>query len=84
MIFPGETNTDDVKNVPSKMYIVNKEISFKIYTKDNGPEFTKRLLSKDQNDKTIFELDLNKNGIYHDLIKPYTPKYNGKAERSHR
>ncbi len=65
---------------------VIKRFPFKIYTvrTDNGPEFTKRLLSKDPHDKTIFELGLKKNGIHHDLIKPYTPKHNGKVERSHR
>ena len=59
---------------------------FKIYTvrTDNGTEFTKRLISKDQNDITMFELALRKNNIRHDLIKPYTPKHNGKVERSHR
>lgn len=65
---------------------VIKRFPFKIYTvrTDNGLEFTKRLISKDPNDKTIFEHGLIKNGIQHDLIKPYTPKHNGKVERSHR
>ncbi len=65
---------------------VIKRFSFKIYTvrTDNGAEFTKRLISKDPNDITIFELGLKKNNIHHDLIKPYTPKHNGKVERSHR
>lgn len=65
---------------------VIKRFPFKIYTvrTDNGAEFTKRLISKDQSDKTIFEHGLIKNEIHHDLIKPYTPKHNGKVERSHR
>ena len=65
---------------------VIKRFKFKIFTvrTDNGLEFTKRLISKDPNDLTIFEHGLNKNGIAHDLIKPYTPKHNGKVERSHR
>lgn len=65
---------------------VIKRFPFKIYTVRtyNGPELAKKLLSKDPNDKTIFELGLKKNGIHHDLIKPYTPKHNGKVERSHR
>ena len=59
---------------------------FKIYTvrTDNGLEFTKRLIAKDENNLTIFEHGLAKAGIRHDLIKPYTPKHNGKVERSHR
>ena len=65
---------------------VVKNFSFKIYTirTDNGPEFTKRLISKDPLDLTIFEHGLIKNGIKHDLIKPYIPKHNGKVERSNR
>ena len=65
---------------------VIKRFPFKIYTvrTDNGLEFTKRLKSIDPNDKTIFEHGLIKNHIHHDLIKPYTPKHNGKVERSHR
>ena len=65
---------------------VIKKFPFKIYTirTDNGTEFTKRLISNDPNDITMFELGLKKNGIHHDLIKPYTPKHNGKVERSHR
>lgn len=65
--------------------VINK-FPFKIYTvrTDNGAEFTKRLISKVPNDLTIFEHGLTKNGIHHDLIKPYTPKHNGKVERSHR
>jgi transposase InsO family protein len=63
-----------------------KYFPFKIYTvrTDNGPEFTKRLISKDPNDKTMMEYYLKKMGIAHDLIKPYTPTHNGKVERSHR
>lgn len=65
---------------------VVKNFPFKIYTirTDNGPEFTKRLINKDPLDFTIFEHGLVKNGIKHNLIKPYTPKHNGKVERSHR
>ena len=65
---------------------VIKRFPFKIYTvrTDNGVEFTKRLIAKDENNLTIFEHGLAKSGIRHDLIKPYTPKHNGKVERSHR
>ena len=51
---------------------------------DNGQEFTKRL-SKTQNPSpTLFEKVLKKHGISHKLIRPYTPRHNGKVERSHR
>ena len=32
----------------------------------------------------MFELALEKHGIRHKLILPYTPRHNGKVERSHR
>ena len=49
---------------------------------DNGLEFTKRLLK--ENDLTLFEEKLIKLGIRYKQIKPYTPRHNGKVERSHR
>lgn len=49
---------------------------------DNGLEFTKRLIK--DNDLTLFEQKLQENNIKHKLIKPYTPRHNGKVERSHR
>lgn len=65
---------------------VIKYYPFKIYTvrTDNGTEFTKRLISNKEENLTMFEYLLNKEKIAHSLIKPYTPKHNGKVERSHR
>lgn len=51
---------------------------------DNGMEFTNRLNSKGADKKTLFELTLEGLGIRHKTIKPYTPRHNGKVERSHR
>ena len=51
---------------------------------DNGREFTKRLLANDPNDKTSFELELESMGIIYHLIRPATPRHNGKVERQHR
>ena len=51
---------------------------------DNGPEFTNRLNSQCSDKKTLFEVTLEKLCISHKLIKPYTPRHNGKVERSHR
>ena len=51
---------------------------------DNGAEFTKRLGSSDKPTPTLFEKLLKQRGIEHKLIKPYTPRHNGKVERSHR
>jgi transposase InsO family protein len=50
---------------------------------DNGPEFTNRFVS-DKDKPTRFELALADLGIRHKLIRPYTPRHNGKVERSHR
>ena len=48
---------------------------------DNGFEFTNRFGS---GRPTLFEVDLKQRGIRHKLIKPFTPRHNGKVERSHR
>ena len=48
---------------------------------DNGTEFTRHL----SNEKpTLFEQALAAHGIRHKLIRPFTPRHNGKVERSHR
>ena len=51
---------------------------------DNGSEFTNRLLPRGNDKPTLFELALQRLGIRHKLIRPYTPRHNGKVERSHR
>ena len=51
---------------------------------DNGMEFTKRLSNTENPTPTLFEASLKQRGIRHKLIKPYTPRHNGKVERSHR
>ena len=65
-----------------------KYFPFKIETiqTDNGFEFTNRLNwnKSKRKQKTIFETTLEKLKIKYRQIKPYTPKENGKVERSHR
>ena len=51
---------------------------------DNGFEFTNRLNWQGTKKKTMFEKKLEELGIRHKLIKPKTPRHNGKVERSHR
>ena len=51
---------------------------------DNGQEFTKRLGTSQKPTPTLFETRLKQCGIKHKLIRPYTPRHNGKVERSHR
>lgn len=51
---------------------------------DNGGEFTNRLMPHGVDKPTKFEIALSKFKIRHKLIRPYTPRHNGKVERSHR
>ena len=67
---------------------ITKKFLFKIeeIQTDNGFEFTNRLNynTSIREKKTMFEKKLEELGIKHKLIKPYTPRHNGKVERSHR
>lgn len=51
---------------------------------DNGFEFTNRFSQAKRNLPTLFEATATNLGIRHKLIRPYTPRHNGKVERSHR
>ena len=51
---------------------------------DNGPEFTNRFLTGKQDSPSLFEKTAADLGVRHKLIRPYTPRHNGKVERSHR
>ena len=51
---------------------------------DNGFEFTNRFARGYGNTPTLFEATAASLGIRHKLIRPYTPRHNGKVERSHR
>lgn len=65
-----------------------KFFPFKVKTvqTDNGMEFTNRLSWQSflKNKETLFEKTLKELKIEHKLIKPHTPKQNGRVERSHR
>lgn len=50
---------------------------------DNGTEFTNRFTTH-RDKPTLFQKCLEKHGIRHKVIRPYTPRHNGKVERSHR
>lgn len=51
---------------------------------DNGFEFTNRFTQSHRELTTLFENTAFELGIRHKLIRPYTPRHNGKVERSHR
>lgn len=63
-----------------------KKFPFKIecVQTDNGQEFTKKLGYSKTPTPTMFEATLEQHNIKHKLIRPYTPRHNGKVERSHR
>ena len=62
------------------------DIQIKTIQTDNGFEFTNRLSWNAflKNKKTLFEKTLEELGIEYQVIKPHTPKQNGRVERSHR
>jgi Transposase and inactivated derivatives len=51
---------------------------------DNGLEFTNRFSRGNSGRLNKFEKTMQQLGIRHKLIRPYTPRHNGKVERSHR
>jgi len=78
---------DEASTYTSTQFLINmlKAFPFKVecVQTDNGLEFTKRFASN-SNSPTLFERTLKQLGIQHKLIKPFTPRHNGKVERSHR
>ena len=51
---------------------------------DNGFEFTNRFSNSKREIPTRFEKTAAQLAIRHKLTRPYTPRHNGKVERSHR
>ena len=51
---------------------------------DNGSEFTNQMNSSQFVRPTLFQKTLEELGIRHKLIRVFTPRHNGKVERSHR
>ena len=51
---------------------------------DNGSEFIKSFDERKKGRFSLFEDRLKELGITHKLIRPFTPRHNGKVERSHR
>ena len=65
-------------------HFAKKGITVECIQTDNGFEFTKRFGGSVPDDLTLFERTLKQRGVQHKLIRPYTPRHNGKVERSHR
>ena len=76
---------EEASTYTSYLFLKNmlKAFAFKVecVQTDNGFEFTNRFGS---GRPTIFETALSDLGIRHKLIRPFTPRHNGKVERSHR
>ena len=58
--------------------------SVKCVQTDNGFEFTKRFGGSAPDNLSLFERALKERKITHKLIRPFTPRHNGKVGRSHR
>lgn len=61
-----------------------KGVTVECVQTDNGFEFTNRFSNSKRDIPTLFEDTAAQLGIRHKLIRPYTPRHNGKVERSHR
>ena len=66
-----------------KKLILNSPFPIREIQTDNGPEFTRALLSNDGK-PSLFEEMLKKCGIKYHRIRVATPRHNGKVERQHR
>ena len=87
--FTNEHNTyaSSIFAIKMKKYFKEQyNIKIKTIQTDNGFEFTNRLSwnAFNKNKKTLFESTLEDLGIEYKVIKPHTPKQNGRVERSHR
>ena len=65
-------------------HFARKGITVQCVPTDNGFEFTNRFSNSKRDLETRFEARARELGIQHKLIRPYTPRHNGKVERSHR
>jgi len=61
-----------------------KGICLECIQTDNSFEFTNRFSPSKRDRMTLLEKTAAELGIQHKLIRPYTPRHNGKVERSHR
>jgi len=65
-------------------YFAKHGFSVECVQTDNGSEFTNRFNNSKRELLTHFEDTADQLGIKRKLIRPYTPRHNGKVERSHR
>ena len=65
-------------------FFANQGFSVERVRTDNGSEFTSRFNNSKRELPSLFEITTDQLGIRRSLIRPYTPRHNGKVERSHR
>lgn len=76
------SSTDFLRKVVAAF--ARKGVKVECVQTDNGFEFTNRFSNSKRDIPTLFESTAAAMGIRHKLIRPYTPRHNGKVERSHR
>ncbi len=76
------SSADFLKN--AVQWFARRGVRVECIQTDNGFEFTNRFSPSKKNLQTLFEATAAKLQIRHKLIRPYTPRHNGKVERSHR
>ena len=79
---PAYSSTDFLKRLMK--WCARRGIRVECVQTDNGFEFTNRFANSKRDIQTLFEKTTAELGIRHRLIRPYTPKHDGKVERSHR
>ena len=81
-----EQNTYSSADFLRKMHAFYSRQGFNVecIQTDNGFEFTNRFSKSKRDLRTLFENTAGVLNIKHKLIRPYTPRHNGKVERSHR
>jgi transposase InsO family protein len=81
-----QANTYSSANFVKKLvrYFKSHKIKIETIQTDNGTEFTSYYRRGEDCHLSLFEQTLEALDIRHKRIKPYTPRHNGKVERSHR
>jgi transposase len=81
-----EQSTDSSKDFLLSLipFYLKRGIEVHCIQTDNGFEFTNRLSGNQTDRVTAFEVTAKALGIRLKYIRPYTPRHNGKVERSHR
>lgn len=82
----GEQTTDSSADFLRRLVAryARRGICMECVQTDNGFEFTNRFSSSKRDLPTLFNVTAAELGIRHKLIRPYTPRHNGKVEQSHR